>query len=152
VTLNLHPASGIRAYEEMYERMAVRMGIDPATEATVEFDFTDSKFIQVYFEEIHHVYEQQGVDFWWIDWQQGSHTKIRGLDPLWLLNHFYYLDNGIPATGIGDPEGTKWIAADQMQNKDSYDGFNFSSFWKMDDDAGISSPVLRFKDTKPEKK
>lgn len=93
VTLNLHPASGIRAYEEMYERMAIRMGIDPATEEPVEFDFTDPKFIQVYFEEIHHIYEEQGVDFWWLDWQQGSYSKIKGLDPLWLLNHFYYLDN-----------------------------------------------------------
>ena len=94
VTLNLHPASGIRAFEEMYARMAVRMGIDPATEQPIEFDFTNPAFIRVYFEEIHHVYEQQGVDFWWIDWQQGSRTAIKGLDPLWLLNHFCYLDNG----------------------------------------------------------
>jgi alpha-glucosidase (family GH31 glycosyl hydrolase) len=34
-----------------------------------------------------------GVDFWWIDWQQGGNTKIEGLDPLWMLNHFHYLDN-----------------------------------------------------------
>jgi len=94
ITLNLHPASGIRAYEEMYERMAVRLGIDPAKEQPIAFDFTNPEFIRVYFEEIHHVYEEQGVDFWWIDWQQGSYTKIKGLDPLWLLNHFYYLDNG----------------------------------------------------------
>ncbi len=64
----------------------------------------------------------------------------------------YYLDNGIPSTGIGDPEGTKWISADQMKSKDSYDGFNFSNIWKMDDESGISSPVLRFKDTKTEEK
>ena len=94
ITLNLHPASGIRAFEEMYERMAVRLGIDPATEQPIPFDFTNPEFIRVYFEEIHHMYEDQGVDFWWIDWQQGSYTKIKGLDPLWLLNHFYYLDNG----------------------------------------------------------
>ena len=30
------------------------------------------------------------MDFWWIDWQQGSHGKM---DPLWLLNHYHYLDN-----------------------------------------------------------
>lgn len=94
VTLNLHPAAGIRAHEEMYSRMALRMGIDPETEAPIEFDMTNPDFVRVYFEEIHHVYEEQGVDFWWIDWQQGSYTRIKGLDPLWLLNHYYYLDNG----------------------------------------------------------
>ena len=35
-----------------------------------------------------------GVDFWWIDWQQQSYTKTEGLDPLWMLNHFHYLDSG----------------------------------------------------------
>ena len=94
VTLNLHPAAGIRAFEEMYERMALRLGMDPKQELPIEFDFTDPEFVRVYLEEVHHVYERQGVDFWWIDWQQGSRTKIRGLDPLWLLNHYCFLDSG----------------------------------------------------------
>lgn len=25
---------------------------------------------------------------------QGTNTKIEGLDPLWMLNHFHYLDSG----------------------------------------------------------
>lgn len=33
-----------------------------------------------------------GVDFWWIDWQQGTKSKMKGLDPLWLLNHYHMLD------------------------------------------------------------
>ena len=33
------------------------------------------------------------MDFWWIDWQQGGITKMEGLDPLWMLNHFHFLDN-----------------------------------------------------------
>jgi alpha-glucosidase (family GH31 glycosyl hydrolase) len=37
--------------------------------------------------------EEEGVDFWWIDWQQGNTTKIEGLDPLWMLNHYHYLDS-----------------------------------------------------------
>ena len=33
-----------------------------------------------------------GVDFWWIDWQQGNKTATPGLDPLWALNHYHSLD------------------------------------------------------------
>ncbi len=94
VTLNLHPADGIRAYEEMYEKMAREMGIDPDTEEGVNFDVTDPVFLRAYFDIVLHPYEEQGVDFWWIDWQQGTNSKIEGLDPLWMLNHYHYMDSG----------------------------------------------------------
>ena len=90
-TLNLHPADGIRAFEEAYPRMAGRMGIDPDSEKAVEFDFSSPKFREAYFEEILHPYEEDGVDFWWIDWQQGT-GKAADVDPLLLLNHFHYTD------------------------------------------------------------
>ncbi len=70
------------------------MGIDPKTERAVEFDCTDKQFIDAYFDIVHHEHEEQGVDFWWIDWQQGDKSKIEGVDPLWVLNHFHFLDNG----------------------------------------------------------
>ncbi len=91
VTLNLHPADGIRAFEDMYGAVAERMGIDPTTEQAVEFDFSDAHFREVYFEEVLHPYERDGVDFWWIDWQQGTGGDA-DVDPLLLLNHFHYMD------------------------------------------------------------
>ena len=51
-------------------------------------------FLEAYFKVLHHPHEQNGVDFWWIDWQQGNNTRTEGLDPLWMLNHFHFLDNG----------------------------------------------------------
>ncbi len=93
VTLNLHPADGVRSFENQYEDMAKAMNIDPATEKTVEFDLTDKNFINAYFDILHHPFENEGVDFWWIDWQQGTKSKKAGLDPLWLLNHYHYCDN-----------------------------------------------------------
>lgn len=36
--------------------------------------------------------EEDGVDFWWIDWQQGTTSEVAGLDPLWQLNHYHFLD------------------------------------------------------------
>jgi len=34
------------------------------------------------------------VDFWWLDWQQGEYTSVPGIDPLWMLNHYHFLDSG----------------------------------------------------------
>ena len=93
-SLNVHPAEGVHAHEAAYPAIAKRMGIDPATELPVSFDPTDPDFMEAYLEELHHPLEDEGVDFWWLDWQQGGVTKVPGLDPLWLLNHFHFLDSG----------------------------------------------------------
>ena len=92
-TLNVHPADGVQAHEEMYEKMATAMGVDIQAEDPVICDPADPKFMEAYFKYLHHPREEEGVDFWWIDWQQGSNCKIEGLDPLWIFNHFHFLDS-----------------------------------------------------------
>ena len=92
VPLNVHPSQGIRFFEDCYGAMCKRMGIDPNTKAIVPFDPADPKFMDAYFQEVHHPLEKEGVDFWWLDWQQGKVTKIPGLDPLWALNHYHAMD------------------------------------------------------------
>lgn len=92
-TLNVHPADGIRSYEECYPEVARAMGADISKEEPVNFDIADPKFLEVYLEKVHHPLEEQGVDFWWLDWQQGTSTKLEGLDPLWMLNHYHFLDS-----------------------------------------------------------
>lgn len=94
VTLNVHPAGGVQAHEEKYKEMAEAMGREWEKEEPVNFDVTDQKFLKAYFEYLHHPNEEEGVDFWWLDWQQGGLSKIPGLDPLWMLNHYHYLDSG----------------------------------------------------------
>ena len=93
VTLNLHPAQGVRFFDDMYEEIARAMNIDPQTKQRVNFDITDPQYIDAYFNILHKPYENEGVDFWWIDWQQGKKTKIKNLDPLWALNHYHTLAN-----------------------------------------------------------
>lgn len=93
VTLNVHPADGIRAHEEMYEAMARELGKDISREEPVSFEITNPAFLSAYFKYAHHPNEEKGVDFWWLDWQQGGITKMEGLDPLWMLNHFHFLDS-----------------------------------------------------------
>lgn len=97
VTLNVHPADGVRAFEEMYEPMAKALGMDEAARKRKEpiaFDVSHEKFMEAYFTCLHHPQEEAGVDFWWIDWQQGSESTLEGMDPLWMLNHYHFLDNG----------------------------------------------------------
>jgi alpha-glucosidase (family GH31 glycosyl hydrolase) len=94
ITLNLHPADGFRYFEDQYAKVAKYLGVDPATKQTIEFDCTDKAFMDAYFDIVHHEHEERGVDFWWIDWQQGNTSKIPGVDPLWVLNHFHFLDSG----------------------------------------------------------
>ena len=93
VTVNLHPCDGVRFFEDMYEEFAEFMGIDPKTRKTIEFDISDEKFTEGYFKFLHNKYEDEGVDFWWIDWQQGVKSPVKGLDPLWWLNHYHSIDS-----------------------------------------------------------
>lgn len=93
ITLNLHPADGVRYFEDMYEKMAKANGIDPSTKKQVKFRCGSDTFWNTYFDILHKPYERDGVDFWWIDWQQGRHSDVKGLDPLTALNHYHYLDN-----------------------------------------------------------
>ena len=94
VTLNVHPAEGVRGYEGAYLPMAKSMGVDYRKEDPVLCDPADPVFMENYFTHLHHPLEAQGVDFWWIDWQQGTSCKIPGLDPLWIFNHYHFLDSG----------------------------------------------------------
>lgn len=90
ITLNLHPADGIRAFESSYKQIATRLGLDIDNEEPALMKIEDKEFRDAYFEEVLYPLELQGVDFWWIDWQQGSQSSIRGLDPLWAFNHYHF--------------------------------------------------------------
>lgn len=105
-SLNLHPAQGVGCHEDMYEEMARACGIDPATKERVRLDILSPEFMENYFDILHHPYEEDGVDFWWMDWQQGQSYwwihegnkdgKLQDereiLDPLWMLNHLHIAD------------------------------------------------------------
>ena len=104
--LNLHPAQGVGCHEEMYKEMALACGIDPNTKQRVKFDILSQKFMENYFDILHHPYENAGVNFWWMDWQQGTNywwiheenkdgkmqDEREALNPLWMLNHLHIAD------------------------------------------------------------
>jgi alpha-glucosidase len=90
--LNLHPASGIQPWEQQYPAMARAMGIDPATQKYVPFDIVDKTFAVNFFDLVIHPFEKQGVDFWWLDWQQSDKTALEGINPTWWLNYTFFTD------------------------------------------------------------
>jgi alpha-glucosidase len=92
-TMNLHPASGIQPWEAAYPAMARAMDIDPATKKYVPFNPTDKKWATNYFNLVLHPLEKQGVDFWWLDWQQQPlMTNVAGLTNTWWLNYLHFTD------------------------------------------------------------
>ncbi len=105
--LNLHPANGVYPHEAHYPELAKWMGIDPASRKPIAFDIANPRFAEGYFDILHHPYEEhgdygqpvdrqidEGVDFWWMDYQQKRTSSIPGLDPLWWLNHLHFQDLG----------------------------------------------------------
>jgi hypothetical protein len=68
-----------------------RLNASEALDLPVLFDPADPHFTRAYFEILHHPQEARGMDFWWLDWQQGILTNLPGLDPIWWLNHLYAL-------------------------------------------------------------
>ena len=93
VALNLHPADGVGPHEADYARFARAVGRDPGADEVVPFDVTDPTYMRAYFEVLHHPLEAQGVDFWWIDWQQQRACAVPGLDALHWLNHLHACDH-----------------------------------------------------------
>lgn len=92
VTVNLHPAQGIRPYEDCYQAFCKYLNRDPEKKETIGFSLKNKKYTEAYFDIALRPYEKAGVRFWWIDWQQGKRSDVEGLDPLWALNHLHISD------------------------------------------------------------
>jgi alpha-glucosidase (family GH31 glycosyl hydrolase) len=92
-TLNLHPASGIASFEEQYSDFAKRMNFDATTGKNIPYEGSNKKFMQNLFDGVLHPMEKQGVDFWWLDWQQWPYDKkLKKLDNVWWLNYTFFTD------------------------------------------------------------
>lgn len=88
-TLNLHPASGIPPREESYPAFAKAMGVTDGK--AVPFEGADRRFVDNWFKLTLDPLTKQGVDFWWLDWQQWPESKLMpGLSNTWWLNHLFY--------------------------------------------------------------
>ena len=69
------------------------MGVDPATKQTIPWINSDKKFMKNMFKNILAPMEKDGVDFWWLDWQQGMFdSKVKNLSNTWWINYAFFSD------------------------------------------------------------
>ncbi len=116
--LNLHPASGIRPIEECYhefvkdytsrtsdydgpdgyvykggEKMKDGKPAKKGYNAAVPFRMSQEAWADAYFNSVIHPLEKQGVDFWWLDWQQWKLSKyMKDLSNTFWLNYTFFND------------------------------------------------------------
>ena len=130
--LNLHPASGIRPFEECYEPFRKDYlsrtsdydgpegyvygaetysytGVDkPAGEgmegynAPVPFRMDQMAWADAYFNSVIRPLERQGVDFWWLDWQQWRESRyVKDLSNTFWLNYTFFNDKVRQSVSMG---------------------------------------------------
>lgn len=91
--LNLHPASGIPPMESQYQDFANRYGFDTSKNEYIPYRMGEKKWAQTYVDTILRPMEDQGVDFWWLDWQQFPESRVvDGLSNTWWLNYVFFTD------------------------------------------------------------
>lgn len=91
VTLNLHPASGVKHFEEAYPQMALDNNIDPKSKKDIPWVSSDRRFMESLFKNILDPMTKEGVSFWWIDWQQDLYdSRIDSLNNTWWINHTFF--------------------------------------------------------------
>ena len=90
-TMNLHPADGVRPYEKKYEAFMQRLGKSDGK--TYEWLGSDKCYVKAIFDTYLHDYMADGVDFWWIDWQQWEKDRrISSLDNVFWCNYIWFTD------------------------------------------------------------
>ncbi len=128
-SLNLHPASGIRPLEDCYERFVEDYlsrtddydgpkdyvydgqwqfkGVDKAVgkaghRAPVPFRLSQQAWADAYFNSVIHPLERQGVDFWWLDWQQWREDRyVKDLSNTFWCNYTFFNDKVRQSKSLG---------------------------------------------------
>ena len=91
IALNLHPADGVDPQEDIYEGMARDMGLDPSKKERIPWKLEDKQFAKSFFKNFIRPFEKQGVDFWWLDWQQYLTSPYTdGLGETFWCNHVFF--------------------------------------------------------------
>ena len=126
--LNLHPADGIGASDDNFSKIRSDMGLD-ASATTVPWQLEDSTFYRTFFKNLMRVRERQGVDFWWLDWQQDlTSSYIEGLGQTFWLNHVFYNDMRLNRTDRRPVIFHRWGGMGSHRYPIGFSGDTFATF------------------------
>ncbi len=91
VTMNLHPADGIKTWEDRWPQVAQYMGMDTTQRKDIPYEGSNRRFMTALLDKVLKPMEQAGVDFWWIDWQQWlNDRKYKHLSNTWWINYVFF--------------------------------------------------------------
>lgn len=128
--LNLHPASGIRPQEDCYDAFVEDYlsrtgdydgpegyvyGKEPylfagngesfgkeGHQAPVPYRMSQMEWADAYFNSVIRPLERQGVDFWWLDWQQWIESRyVKGLNNTFWINWAFFNDKVRQSATLG---------------------------------------------------
>lgn len=128
-SLNLHFNNGIQPYEEPYERFVKDytsrtaeydgpkdyiyegpfkfVGNDyivgnTGEKAPVPFRICQREWADAFFGSVIRPFDRQGVDFWWLDWQQWLDSRyVKGLSNTFWLNYTFFNDKVRQTESLG---------------------------------------------------
>lgn len=137
VTLNLHPADGVKPHEDAYRTFMKDMGVSVAgipdtSLPALPYDVGSQKYMTTLFDDVHAPLEKNGVDFWWLDWQQYPYTRsIPTLENLPWLNESYFRNS--EKNGLRGASFSRWGGWGDHRHPIHFSG-----------DADIHFPMLEF--------
>jgi len=89
VTLNNHPNSGVQCIEATYKEMANYWGVDPSTKQAVPYVLQNQYWSAGFFDIVMDPIRDNGVDYWWVDYQQGERMLAPNVNPTWWVNYVF---------------------------------------------------------------
>lgn len=126
VSLNLHPADGVASHEDHFKEIRADMGM---TGDRVPWMLEDSTFYRSMFKHIIREREQQGVDFWWLDWQQNvTSFYTEGLSETFWCNHVFFNDMRINRTDRRPMIFHRWGGLGSHRYPIGFSGDTYSTF------------------------
>ncbi len=99
VALNLHPADGINSKESpeyfsaMNQELKGKYDVQESSGTRIPWYLDNVDFTNSFFKTIIRDHENEGVDFWWLDWQQHlTSPYTNGLGQTYWCNYVFYND------------------------------------------------------------
>ena len=128
VSLNLHPADGVDDDEDYFHDLRLDMGMESDTKV-VPWNLSDGRFYHHMFNRIIRARERQGVDFWWLDWQQNLTSKyVPGLGETFWCNHVFYNDMRLNRTDRRPLIFHRWGGLGSHRYPIGFSGDSFSTY------------------------
>ena len=67
--------------------------MNPEGKDTIPWVTSDKKLMKAVFKNALHPMEKEGVDFWWLDWQQFPYDKkVDSLNNVWWINYVFFTE------------------------------------------------------------